>query len=254
MIKAFAAIALVGGLYLAGIGTAGAETLLRVDGAFLKWAPSGSGPPTLITYAVLTGPYVLPGDRATLSPDNCGAMRPFADVVASSPAVVEAMAKQELRSAFTAWEDVANIKFVDVGDTYLANIIVGATASAHGRAFANLSYRDGHDKAPVTKGLGEFHAERPVGATKSIATETVSVIEQAYVCLNPTVQWKIGFDGKLEVYDLRHTFMHEIGHAIGLDHPGSSGSIMGSRYDERIRDLQSSDIAAAQQLYGPAQR
>jgi hypothetical protein len=36
-----------------------------------------------------------------------------------------------------------------------------------------------------------------------------------------------------------------------LDHPGSTGSIMGYRYDERVRQLQIADIAAAQLLYGP---
>ena len=62
---------------------------------------------------------------------------------------------------------------------------------------------------------------------------------------------QVGFDGNLKVYDLRHAFMHEIGHAIRLDHPGRSGSIMGFRYDESVREPQSSDITAAQRLYGP---
>ena len=74
---------------------------------------------------------------------------------------------------------------------------------------------------------------------------------RADICLNPQRSWKIGFDGNLDVYDLRYTFMHEIGHAVGLDHPGRSGSIMGYRYDERVHKLQPSDIAAAQSLYGP---
>jgi hypothetical protein len=76
-------------------------------------------------------------------------------------------------------------------------------------------------------------------------------IDQAYVCLNPKSRWKIGFDGNLDVYDLRHTFTHEVGHAIGLDHPDSTGAVMAFRYDERVRDLQPSDIAGVQRLYGP---
>jgi predicted Zn-dependent protease len=75
-------------------------------------------------------------------------------------------------------------------------------------------------------------------------------IDQAYVCLNPKSRWKTGFDGNLDVYDLRHTFTHEVGHAIGLDHPDSTGAVMAFRYDERVRDLQPSDIAGVQRLYG----
>ncbi len=60
----------------------------------------------------------------------------------------------------------------------------------------------------------------------------------------------MGFDGNLAVYDLRYTFTHEIGHAIGLDHPDSAEALMAYRYDEHAQTLQPSDIAAAQRLYG----
>ena len=75
-------------------------------------------------------------------------------------------------------------------------------------------------------------------------------IRQALICLNPDQPWKIGFDGRLGIYDLRYTLMHEIGHAIGLDHPGASGALMGFRYDEKRDGLAPADIEAAQKLYG----
>ena len=43
-------------------------------------------------------------------------------------------------------------------------------------------------------------------------------------------------------YDLRFTIAHEIGHAIGLDHPGATGQMMAFKYDEHFRQLQSGDI------------
>jgi predicted Zn-dependent protease len=49
---------------------------------------------------------------------------------------------------------------------------------------------------------------------------------------------------------LRYTFTHEIGHAIGLDHPGKSGSLMAYRYEEHVQQLTPSDVSAVQKLYG----
>src|SRR5262249_33151728 len=75
-------------------------------------------------------------------------------------------------------------------------------------------------------------------------------ISLARICLNPAKRWKIGFDGDLTVYDLRYTLAHEIGHAIGLDHPVSAGQIMGYRYEEHFRSLQPGDTHGATLLYG----
>jgi hypothetical protein len=58
------------------------------------------------------------------------------------------------------------------------------------------------------------------------------------------------FRAGLKSYDLRYTIAHEIGHAIGLDHPAAGGQIMGYRYEEQFRDLQPGDIAGAVLLYG----
>src|SRR5262249_25456770 len=55
----------------------------------------------------------------------------------------------------------------------------------------------------------------------------------------------------LDVYDLRCTIAHEIGHAIGLDHPSAAGQLMSYRYDEKHSGLQSGDIKGAMLLYGP---
>ena len=219
-------------------GTQAGE-LLKVEGEIVKWGSSTLGGRTVLTYAMLSAPYAVPGDKHVLSPSNCGAMRPFADIVALSSGITDATARRELRSAFTEWEQAANIKFIEVGDARVADIIIGAAAVAEGRAFANLSYRRGNVTTPAVNGvggkaLGGSGLNRTANSFPKGGNEAVATIEQAYVCLNPQARWKSGFDGNLDVYDLRYTFAHEIGHAIGLDHPDSTGSVMAYRYDERV--------------------
>lgn len=238
-------------LFLALAGPARSGALLEAGGRLLKWISHAQGTGTVVTYAVLTGPYTLPGGKHILSPDNCSSMHAFADIVAASPGVSADAARRELRAAFAAWEAAANISFVEVSDPREANIVAGAQDFPTGRAFTNLSVSS-HGVLPVAKALGGPAPSPEPG--DSGASGAFSPIEQSYVCLNPGMRWKAGFDGDLNVYDLRHTFTHEIGHAIGLDHPGSSGAIMAYRYDERVRELQPSDIAAVQRLYGPPVR
>ncbi|MGO9544789.1 MAG: matrixin family metalloprotease [Rhodomicrobium sp.] len=242
-------LALVAVLISAFASPAYAGALLEVNGHLLKWVSHVQHGATVITYAVLSRPYTLPNGKRILSPDNCSSMHAFGDIVASSPGIAAEAAESELRAAFAAWEAAANISFAEVSDPSQANIVVGAQDFPVGRAFTNLSYLSGHGILPVEKALGGPGPSAEPGDTE--ASGAVSGIEQSYVCLNPRMRWKTGFDGDLDIYDLRHTFTHEIGHAIGLDHPGSSGAIMAYRYDEHVRELQPSDIAAVQELYGP---
>lgn len=228
--------------------SAQAGTLLRVEGRMIRWAPEKPGATTVITYAILNSAYTVHSENI-LSPSNCARMHAFGDIVSSSPAVTEEAAKAELEAAFHAWENVANISFAEVSDPSLANIVIGAADDPGGRAFANLSYISEKGVTPVTMALGK--PAQPQSPSENAPDDgSVVPIDQAYVCLNPKSKWKVGFDGNLDVYDLRHTFTHEVGHAIGLDHPDSSGAVMAFRYDERVRELQPSDVAGVQKLYG----
>jgi hypothetical protein len=239
----------VGGIVLES-GASLAGELLRLDGHMMRWAPEAPGATTVVTYSVLTGPYTVRSSKSILSPSNCAKMHAFGDIVGVSPAVSEEQAKSELQAAFSSWEKAADISFVEVSDPRLANIVIGAADNPGGHAFANLSYRSEKGITPVTMALGKPNPLPlpDVGGEGSDAS--IVPIDQAYVCLNPKSRWKIGFDGNLDVYDLRHTFMHEIGHAIGLDHPASTGAVMAFKYDERVRELQPLDIASVQKLYG----
>ena len=233
----------------AGAGRAG--ELLRVQGHLMRWAPQTPGGRTLITYSVLTGRYSVQSGRSILSPSNCAKMHAFGDIVTVSPGITEEKAKEELHLAFEAWEKVADIDFVEVEDPHFADIVIGAADDPGGRAFANLSYRSAKGVTPVTMALGNTASPPlPAPSAEESGDSSMIPIDQAYVCLNPKSRWKTGFDGNLDIYDLRHTFMHEIGHAIGLDHPDVTGAVMAFRYDEQVSELQPSDISGAQRLYG----
>ena len=228
---------------------AGAGDLLQVYGANVKWSPPVDGGPTIVSYAVLSGPRALSKRNGLLSANNCGAMQGLTDAVALSADVSSQTVLDELQQAFAAWEHVANIKFVESADVDRANIIIGATRVPKGKAFANLSLRhDGYGSA-IASALGDDRQTAIIASERGV-TKRVEEIDKAYVCLNANAQWKRGFDGNLDVYDLRHTFMHEIGHAIGLDHPDTMPAVMGFRYDERTSELQPIEIAAVQKLYG----
>jgi hypothetical protein len=147
------------------------------------------------------------------------------DGLLTGSGIPKAIFESELATAFAMWEAVARLRFREAGANELANILIGAQADPEGWAFADVLY-------------------------DATSLQDVKPISQALICLNPARRWKVGFDGNLKVYDLRYTLAHEIGHAIGLDHPIGRGQIMNYRYEETSRVLQPGDAMGAVTLYG----
>lgn len=192
--------------------------LLKLDGHHVKWGDRALGAGATVRYAFVDAPRHFDGAR------NCHVLVPL-DGLAARHGIALSTFEDEAAAAFRVWEAAANITFYPVDDPDAADILIGAQGRPAGRAYANVEYRPGsHDG--------------------------VKAIDQALICLNPEQGWKVGFDGDIEVYDIRYTLVHEIGHAIGLDHPGPSGQVMSFRYSEQYRDLQPGDFRGVQLLYG----
>lgn len=245
-VKRWALSALVGLVACTAPALAAEYRLLSLNGSLVKWGKPTLGSGAVVTYSFATVPMTFDGAR------NCASMAPFDALAAASSSTVDDLRRQ-VRLAFDEWEKVAGVTFREVARVEDAGIVFGAQGKPTGWAFSNVAPTTQMADKPVTvqKALGGA-GEKPENLSTDVAP-TVDSIRQSLICLNPTKRWKIGFDGNLKVYDIRHTFAHEIGHAIGLDHPGASGSLMGFRYDEKIDGPQTGDIAAVQRLYGPPQ-
>ncbi|MGE0253745.1 MAG: matrixin family metalloprotease [Alphaproteobacteria bacterium] len=190
--------------------------LLQFDGHAVKWSGSAAGLGARVGYAFV--------DRSAHFDDarNCRDMTSLDDVLAAS-GIGWSELRREAEAAFAQWSSAADIAFHEV-PAARADILIGAF-EGRGAAFADVAWRPS-----------------AVGGTARI--------ERALVCLNAGRRWKLAFDGDLKVYDIRYTLTHEIGHAIGLDHPGAFGALMSFPYEERFRTLRDGDIRGAIALYG----
>ncbi len=190
--------------------------LLDLDGTAVRWG-SGRESTLKVTYAFVRNRMQFPNAR------NCRGVDSPDGLLANSN-IDRTVFEQEVRAAFVMWEQVTGIIFQETSDVASAGILIGSQIEPAGRAFANVEYRP--------------------------STGKIREIEKSLICLNPSKRWKIGFGGSLDVYDLRYTIAHEIGHAIGLDHPDSGNQLMSFSYRENFRTLQPGDVEGAVRIYG----
>ena len=200
---------------------AGDYRLLTLGERYVKWGTPSFGAPAEVTYGFADRRYEY-SDAI-----NCGVIGPIDNLLRTSK-----LTRQEfvdsVHAAFAMWQSAANVSFRYTENASRAQILIGAQGNPRGIAFANVW----HD--------GNGHSNR------------VATITQATVCLNPQIAWKASPDGKPDSYHLRHVIAHEVGHTIGLDHPGRTGQLMGYRYSEDTSRLGLGDVEGATTLYGAA--
>lgn len=190
--------------------------LLRLDGQPLRWGQA--------RYEAVTYGFLRSGTTSGVR--NCRPMLPIDATLARSGLGIDE-ARRAAREAFDRWSAAAGIEFREVAAAR-ADIVIGTMTRRRGIAFADVTHR---------RGAGEY-----------------GHLKRALVCLSARETWMVGADGIEETRDLRYVLTHEIGHAIGLDHPGRFGAMMAFGYREGHDALGPGDRAAARRLYGPSRR
>lgn len=190
--------------------------LLQLGGHPVKFGSPTRGAGASIGYAFVDRTIHFDNAR------NCRDLEPLDATLATSGIGWSAL-PPEVEAAFAQWASVANVNFHETASSR-AQIFIGAF-SGMGEAFADVAW------------------QRPVDG------ETAS-IERSLICLNADRPRKRAFDGDLSVYNVRYTLTHDIGYAIGLDHPGTFGALMSFPYNERFRTLRDDDIKGVVAMYG----
>jgi len=198
--------------------------LLQIDGHIVKWGTPVLGQGATISYAVINGPSKIKGSV------NCLHVTGIEALLARSQLTRRSF-DHELAAALTMWQSAANIRFVVAKRAAKADIVFAAEAQPDGIGYADV-------------------------ALAATGERNVTRLRRGIVCLNPALRWSAapGSDAGAQESDpglhLRYALAHEIGHVLGLDHPGPKGELMSFEYGSGFSGLKPGDMAGIAMLYG----
>ncbi len=149
------------------------------------------------------------------------------------------------RRALRRWSEAANIQFVES----FTNIdSVNSSGAGDGINLITVAASAVNDSYANQGGLR-------MGRARVIFDAATGAIRESDIALNPRVQFST--DGTSGTYDLESTFIHELGHLLGLDHSGYVGATMQPRQGQNfidpaftIRTLSDDDLMGIRSIYG----
>jgi Ca2+-binding RTX toxin-like protein len=144
-------------------------------------------------------------------------------------ATVPAWFQSDLAAAFADWSAYANIQFTEVSSVASSMIDI------------NLGSIDGHDK---TLGITSYAFSRGGSLTSATVEFDSGEGWQPSAASNHVTS----YDG----VRLFLVALHEIGHAIGLDHYNAAPAVMNAVLTPSIDDLKTPDIDGVRAIYGAA--
>ncbi len=137
--------------------------------------------------------------------------------------------QREFQDAAAVWQSVANVNLVQVPDN-------GSPLGATGNQQGDSRFGDIRISAiPLSYGtMGAAFSPPPINGGSAAGD----------VVLNSTMSWQINAH-----YDLKTVAIHEIGHALGMDHSQINTAAMFSYYTTMKQNVTNDDIAGVRSIY-----